>query len=59
MDLKQQIDQLNEVIINYTENIEMLKDKKKIAEKRRKELIRLRDKANNVMGINTDGQLPK
>ena len=51
MDLKQQIDQLNEVIINFTENIETLKDKKKIAEKKRKKLIKLRDKANDVMGL--------
>ena len=41
MDLKQQIDQLNEVIINFTENIEKMKEQKKIAEKKRKQYLKL------------------
>ena len=49
MDLKQQIDQLNEVIINFTENIEKMNEKLKEANRQRKELMKLSDKANDIM----------
>lgn len=49
MDLKAQIEQLNEVIINLTESIETLKKELKEANRQRKAFLKLEEKAKEII----------
>jgi hypothetical protein len=49
MDLKQQIDQLNEVINTYEANIETLKEKLKDARIKRRKFLLLEEKAKEII----------
>jgi hypothetical protein len=53
MDLKQQIDQLNEVINTYEANIETLKEKLKDARVKRRKFLLLEDKAKQIISPET------
>lgn len=52
MDLKAQIEQLNEVIINFTESIETLKKQLKEANIRRRKFLILEEKAKEIIKPN-------
>lgn len=49
MDLRAQIEQLNEVIINLTESVESLKEKLKKANAQRKAFLKLEEKAKEII----------
>jgi len=49
MDLKQQIDQLNEVINTFEANIETLKEKLKDARIKRRKFLLLEEKAKEII----------